>query len=134
MRVSSTISVCGLVEGGYSINGIWCSYWGSHPDFIIAVVGSLGSIGDLFGHSCASIFGSNPSLPAALKNTRQDGYGALFREGTASFLNSMTNTKFPFSTPQVKSAFAGAIASDGTAQAQADVFKQANEGKIKALS
>ncbi|XP_042430109.1 protodermal factor 1-like [Zingiber officinale] len=111
-----------------------CKYWGSHPEVITAVVGSWGSIGDLFGHSCAAIFGSNPSLPAALTNTRQDGYGALFREGTASFLNSMTNSKFPYSTPQVKSAFAGAIASDGMAQAQADIFKQANEGKIKVLS
>ncbi|KAG6483255.1 hypothetical protein ZIOFF_059897 [Zingiber officinale] len=120
---------------GYSMNGmIWCRYWGSHPEVITAVVGSWGSIGDLFGHSCAAIFGSNPSLPAALTNTRQDGYGALFREGTASFLNSMTNSKFPYSTPQVKSAFAGAIASDGMAQAQADIFKQANEGKIKVLS
>lgn len=116
------------------MNGIWCRYWGSHPDLIAAVVGSLGSIGDLFGHACAVIFGSNPSLPAALTNTRQDGYGKLFREGTAALLNSMTNSKFPFSTPQVKSAFAGAIASAGTALAQADIFKQANEGKIKVLS
>ncbi|RZR78853.1 hypothetical protein BHM03_00004402, partial [Ensete ventricosum] len=106
-------------------------YWGSHPDAIAAVIGSLGTIADLFGHGCAAIFGSNPSLTDALTNPRTDGYGALIREGTAAFLNSMANTRYPFTTPQVKSAFAGAITSDGTAATQAEIFEQANEGNYK---
>ncbi|URE17100.1 hypothetical protein MUK42_11307 [Musa troglodytarum] len=107
-----------------------CKYWGLHPDAIVAVIGSLGTVGDLFGHGCAAIFGSNPTLHDALTNTRTDGYGALFREGTAALLNSMTDSKYPFTTKQVKSSFAGAITSDGSAAAQADIFKQANEGKF----
>ncbi|CAL9773096.1 unnamed protein product, partial [Musa acuminata subsp. burmannicoides] len=107
-----------------------CKYWGSHPDAIVAVIGSLGTVGDLFGHGYAAIFGSNPTLHDALTNTRTDGYGALFREGTAALLNSMTDSKYPFTTKQVKSSFAGAITSDGAAEAQADIFKQANEGKF----
>ncbi|XP_042455500.1 protodermal factor 1-like [Zingiber officinale] len=106
-----------------------CRYWGSHPEIIAAILGSLGNIGDIFGHGCSAFFGSNPSLPAALTNTRPDGYGELFREGTAAFLNSMVNSKFPYTTPQVKSAFVGSITSYGAAQAQADVFKQANEAR-----
>lgn len=106
-----------------------CRYWGSHPEIIAAILGSLGNIGDIFGHGSASFFGGNPSLPAALTNTRSDGYGELFREGTAAFLNSMVNSKFPYTTPEVKSAFVDAITSDGAAQAQADVFKQANEAE-----
>ncbi|THU61100.1 hypothetical protein C4D60_Mb07t19720 [Musa balbisiana] len=107
-----------------------CKYWSSHPDAIVAVIGSLGTVGDLFGHGCATIFGSNPTLHDALTNTRTDGYGALFREGTAALLNSMTDSKYPFTTKQVKSSFAGAVTSDGAAEAQADIFKQANEGKF----
>ncbi|KAJ8470985.1 hypothetical protein OPV22_025328 [Ensete ventricosum] len=107
-----------------------CKYWGSHPDAIVSVIGSLGTVGDFFGHGCAAIFGSNPSLHDALTNTRTDGYGELFREGTAALLNSMTDCKYPFTTKQVKSSFAGSIASDGAAAAQADIFKQANEGKF----
>ena len=87
-------------------------------------------MGDLFGYGCAAIFGSNPTLHDALTNTRTDGYGALFREGTAALLNSMTDSKYPFTTTQVKFSFAGAITSDGAAEAQADIFKQANEGKF----
>ncbi|CAL9061171.1 unnamed protein product [Musa banksii] len=107
-----------------------CKYWGSHPDAIVAVIGSLGTVGDLFGYGCAAIFGSNPTLHDALTNTRTDGYGALFREGTAALLNSMTDSKYPFTTKQVKFSFAGSITSDGAAEAQADIFKQANEGKF----
>ncbi|RRT86010.1 hypothetical protein B296_00005804 [Ensete ventricosum] len=107
-----------------------CKYWGSHPDAIVSVIGSLGTVGDFFGHGCAAIFGSNPSLHDALTNTRTDGYGALFREGTAALLNSMTDCKYPFTTKQVKSSFAGSITSDGAAAAQADIFKHANEGKF----
>ncbi|CAL9059888.1 unnamed protein product [Musa banksii] len=108
-----------------------CRFWGSHPDAIAAIIGSLGTIGDLFGHGCAAIFGSNPSLTDALTNTRTDGYGALIREGTAAFLNSMANSRYPFTTRQVKTAFAGAITSDGIAATQAEIFEQANEGKYK---
>ncbi|WOL09114.1 protodermal factor 1-like [Canna indica] len=108
-----------------------CKFWGSHPKAITHILGSLRSISDLFGHGCAAVFGSNPTLPDALTNTRSDGYGELFREGTAAFLNSMANSKYPFTTPQVKSSFVGAITSDGAAAAQAEIFKKANEGKFK---
>jgi len=34
-----------------------CSYWKSHTDMIVAVVGSLGNIGKTFGAACSLIVG-----------------------------------------------------------------------------
>lgn len=74
---------------------------------------------------------SNLSLPEALANTRNDGFGALLREGTASLLNSMVNRRFPFTTEQVRDAFVAASVSNKAAAAQAKIFKKANEGHLK---
>nr|CAD1843211.1 unnamed protein product [Ananas comosus var. bracteatus] len=88
-------------------------YWRSHPEAIWAIFGYWGTVGQYFGASCGVAFGKSVSLPDALANTRHDGIGALFREGTASFLNSIVNRNFPLTTQQVKDAFAAAVSSDG---------------------
>lgn len=66
-----------------------------------------------------------------LTNPRHDGYGSLYREGTASFLNSMASKEFAFSTKQVKDSFLSSLDSDKAAGAQAKLFKLANEKKLK---
>lgn len=71
------------------------------------------------------------SLQQALSNTRTDGYGSLYREGTASLLNSMVSHKFPYTTREVRESFVSALASNKAAAAQGQLFKQANEGKLK---
>lgn len=104
------------------------SYWKSHPDMIIAVVGSLGNIGKTFGAACSLLVGKKlENLHEALSNTRTDGVGALLREGSAAFLNSIVNKKFPFTTQQVKDCIAVSVTSDDAASAQAGIFKKANE-------
>ena len=108
-----------------------CSYWISHPGAILAFFGYWGTVGQSFGAACSSAFGKNISLHDALKNTRTDGIGALYREGTAALLNSVACKKYSFTTQQVKAAFAAAIVSDKAAAAQAEIFKQANEGGVK---
>ncbi|OAY84373.1 Protodermal factor 1 [Ananas comosus] len=108
-----------------------CDYWRSHPEAIWAIFGYWGTVGQYFGAASGAAFGKSMSLPDALANTRHDGIGALFREGTASFLNSIVNRNFPFTTQQVKDAFAAAVSSDGAATAQAGLFKRANEGRLK---
>lgn len=75
--------------------------------------------------------GANTNLLQALSNTRTDGFGELYREGTASLMNSMAHAKFPYTTTQVRDRFVGALTSNKAAAAQARVFKLANEGKIK---
>lgn len=104
-------------------------YWKNHPDVIIAAVGSLGDLGKTFGVACRLIFGKElENLQDALSNTRTDGVGALLREGAAAYLNSIVNTKFPFTVQQVKDGILVAVtSSDGAASAQAAVFKKANE-------
>ncbi|XP_062218666.1 protodermal factor 1-like [Phragmites australis] len=105
-----------------------CDYWKSHPDMIIAVVGSLGNIGKTFGDACGLIVGKKlENLHDALSNTRTDGVGALLREGAAAYLNSIVNKKFPFTTTQVKDCIIVAVTSDSAASAQAGIFKKANE-------
>ena len=74
---------------------------------------------------------STMSLQEALSNTRNDGIGALYREGTASLLNSMVNKNFPFTTSHVQDSFVAALSSNNAAAAQAEVFKLANEGRLK---
>ncbi|RVW39652.1 Protodermal factor 1 [Vitis vinifera] len=78
-----------------------------------------------------SPFTGTCNLQQALSNTRTDGLGELYREGTASLLNSMVNKRFPFTTKQVRDRFAAALSSNKAAAAQAHLFKLANEGKLK---
>lgn len=105
-----------------------CSFWRTHPSMIFGILGQWSNIGNLFGFPATSIFGRNPSVPQALGNARNDGYGALFREGTASLLNSMANPSFPLTTQVVRDRFNQALSSEKTASAEAQRFRLANEG------
>ncbi|KAL2322554.1 hypothetical protein Fmac_026933 [Flemingia macrophylla] len=109
-----------------------CNYWRSHPGIIWGVLGWWGTLGNAFGVT-STIPGFSPgmSLPQALSNPRTDGLGALYREGTASFLNSLVNNKFPYTTNQVRDRFAASLSSNKAAAAQAQLFKMANEGRMK---
>ncbi|XP_019166299.1 PREDICTED: protodermal factor 1 [Ipomoea nil] len=114
-----------------------CDYWKSHPGLIWGLVGFWGTVGGVFGVASvpAGEFGTNLNLLQALSNTRNDGYGELYREGTASLLNSMLNTKrFPYTTQHVRDSFAAALTSNTAAAAQARLFKLANEGRLKPRS
>lgn len=103
-----------------------------HPGVIWGLFGFWCPLVRLFGPSAAVPFGHDLTVPEALANTREDGVGALYREGTASLLNSMVNNRFPFTTQEVKDAFGAALNSgdDGAAAAQARLFKKANEGHV----
>ena len=91
---------------------IWSAIGGRFPS----------SMGHLFGSAAGGVGGADVSIQDALANTRSDGAGALLREGAAALLNSMTRAGFPYTTEQVRDAFAAAAA-------QAAAFKKANEGK-----
>ncbi|XP_062216473.1 protodermal factor 1-like [Phragmites australis] len=111
-----------------------CDYWRSHPMEIWSAIGGRwpSSMGHFFGTAgSAAAGGTDVSIQDALANTRTDGAGALLREGAAALLNSMTLAGFPYTTEQVRDAFAAAAAggSDGAAAAQAAAFKKANEGR-----
>ncbi|TXG54193.1 hypothetical protein EZV62_019449 [Acer yangbiense] len=108
-----------------------CNYWSTHPGVIWGVLGWWGTLGNAFGVSSLPGFGANMSLQQALSNTRTDGFGALYREGTAAWLNSMVNHRFPFTTTQVRQNFVSALHSNTAAAAQARLFKLANEGHLK---
>lgn len=69
------------------------------------------------------------NLLQALSNSRTDAYGDLYREGTASLLNSMVSRSFTYTTNQVRDRFVSALSSDKSAAAQAQLFKLANEGQ-----
>ncbi|PWA97316.1 hypothetical protein CTI12_AA029880 [Artemisia annua] len=84
-----------------------------------------------FGVTTLPGTGAHLNLLQALQNTKPDGISALYREGTASLLNSMVNKNFPYSTSHVKDSFVAAIGSNKAAAAQARVFKLANEGHMK---
>lgn len=88
-------------------------------------------MGGAFGVASLPGLGASLSLQQALSNTRTDGLGALYREGTASLLNSMVNRNFPFTTDQVRERFISALSSNKVAATQARLFKLANEGKFK---
>lgn len=76
-------------------------------------------------------FAPSMTVQDALANNRADGIGALYREGTASLLNSMSNNnRFPYTTKQVRDRFISALSSDNAAAAQARLFKLANEGRL----
>ncbi|KAF8391153.1 hypothetical protein HHK36_023454 [Tetracentron sinense] len=108
-----------------------CDYWKTHPEAIWGLLGWWGTVAGAFGMAGTPGFGTSLSLQQALWNTRTDGIGALYREGTASLLNSMVNKKFPFTTKQVKDGFSAALVSLKAAAAQAELFKLANEGRFK---
>ncbi|KAF3443492.1 hypothetical protein FNV43_RR13175 [Rhamnella rubrinervis] len=91
----------------------------------------VGTLGHAFGVTSVPGFGSNFNLQQALSNSRTDGLGELYREGTASLLNSMVYSQFPFTTKQVRDHFVDALGSNNAAAAQARVFKLANEGRLK---
>lgn len=98
---------------------IWSALGGSWPS----------SVGHFFGGG--SGLGSGVSIQDALGNTGNDSSSALLREATAALLNSMTRAGFPYTTSQVRDAFAAAAApgaSDGAKTKQAEAFKKANEG------
>nr|GME07600.1 protodermal factor 1-like [Ipomoea batatas]GME12042.1 protodermal factor 1-like [Ipomoea batatas] len=114
-----------------------CDYWKSHPGLIWGLVGFWGTVGGVFGVASvpAGGFGTNLNLLQALSNTRNDGFGELYREGTASLLNSMLSTnRFPYTTQHVRDSFGAALSSNTAAAAQARLFKLANEGRLKPRS
>ncbi|OWM78763.1 protodermal factor 1 [Punica granatum] len=108
-----------------------CNFWRTHPTLIWGLVGWFGTVGNAFGVPSLPSFPSNNNLLQALSNTRTDGFGALYREGTAALLNSMASTRFPFTTTQVRNNFISALGSNKAAQSQARVFRLANEGHYK---
>ncbi|CAK7346692.1 unnamed protein product [Dovyalis caffra] len=108
-----------------------CNYWRTHPALIWGVLGWWGTMGNTFGVTSLPGIGTSMSLQQALSNTRTDGYGTLYREGTASLLNSMVSNRFPFTTRQVRENFITALASNKAAGTQGRLFKLANEGKLK---
>ncbi|XP_021724600.1 protodermal factor 1-like [Chenopodium quinoa] len=108
-----------------------CTYWGSHPGLIFGVLGWWATVGGVFGVTTLPGLSSATSLQEMLNNPRNDGYGSLYREGTASFLNSMASKNFALSTKQVKDSFLASLSSDKVAAAQAKLFKLANEKKLK---
>lgn len=109
------------------------SYWRNHPTMIWGLLGWWGTLGSAFGvtGTIPGFSGAGMSLPQALSNTRTDGLGALYREGTASFLNSLVNHKFPYTTNQVRDRFVASLSSNKAAAAQAHLFRMANEGRMK---
>lgn len=88
-------------------------------------------MGNSFGVTSLPGIGASMNLQQALSNTRTDGYGTLYREGTASLLNSMVSKAFPFTTGQVRESFIAALSSNKAAAAQGKLFKLANEGRLK---
>ncbi|CAN4087310.1 unnamed protein product [Withania somnifera] len=106
-------------------------YWRTNPALIWGLFGWWATVGSAFGVAGAPGLGSNFNLLQALSNHRSDGVGELYREGTASLLNSMVGKKFPYTTKQVRDSFVAALSSNKTAAAQAARFKLANEGRFK---
>ncbi|KAK4420947.1 Protodermal factor 1 [Sesamum alatum] len=108
-----------------------CTYWKNHPTLIWGLFGWWATVGNAFGVSSLPGSGAHMNLLEALSNTRADGVGELYREGTAALLNSMAHTKFPYTTTHVRDSFIAALSSDKAAAAQAQIFKLANEGRIR---
>lgn len=109
-------------------------YWRNHPAIIWGILGWWGTLGNAFGVTSVPVFSPGLTLPQALSNTRTDGLGALYIEGTASFLNSLVNHKFPYTTDQVRDRFSASLHSNKAAATQAHLLRMANEGKMKARS
>ncbi|XP_075512524.1 uncharacterized protein LOC142548044 isoform X2 [Primulina tabacum] len=108
-----------------------CIYWKSNPGLIFSVFGWWGTVCSAFNTTTIPGFSPSTSLLQALSNTRTDGYGDLYREGTAALLNSMAHSaSYPYSTAQVREGFTAALSSNGAAAAQAKLYKMANEGRV----
>ncbi|KAL6137213.1 hypothetical protein ACLB2K_062505 [Fragaria x ananassa] len=109
-----------------------CTYWRNHPTVIWGLVGWWATLGHTFGLTSLPGFGSSTmNLHQALSNTRTDGLGELYREGTAALLNSMVDNRFHFTTTQVRDSFVRGLSSNRAATNQARLFRLANEGKLK---
>ncbi|XP_004303856.1 PREDICTED: protodermal factor 1 [Fragaria vesca subsp. vesca] len=109
-----------------------CTYWRNHPTVIWGLVGWWATMGHTFGLTSLPGFGSSTmNLQQALSNTRTDGVGELYREGTAALLNSMVDNRFHFTTTQVRDSFVRGLSSNKAAKNQARLFRLANEGKLK---
>ncbi|KAJ0977404.1 hypothetical protein J5N97_012878 [Dioscorea zingiberensis] len=115
----------------FSVSLRFHSYWITHPAAIWSLLGYWGTVGGFLGAGSSLAYGKELTLHQALSNTRTDGIGELYRQGTAALLNSMATNKFPFSSQQVKDAFTAALGSQKAAADQAEIFKLANEGKLK---
>ncbi|XP_073042197.1 protodermal factor 1-like isoform X1 [Primulina eburnea] len=108
-----------------------CIYWKTHPGLISAVFGWWGTVGSAFNTPTIPGFSPSTSLLQALSNTRTDGYGDLYREGTAALLNSMAHSaSYPYSAAQVKDGFTAALSSNHAAAVQAKLYKMANEARV----
>ncbi|WOL14642.1 hypothetical protein Cni_G23423 [Canna indica] len=107
-----------------------CDYWRTHPTAILTLLGYWCPLSQIFGLPNPTLLGSNPTLLEALSNPRSDGISALYRQGTAAYLNSLANRNFFFTSQQVRDALNSALVSDKAAAAQAEVFKRANEGHL----
>ncbi|GFP87884.1 protodermal factor 1 [Phtheirospermum japonicum] len=109
-----------------------CTYWRNHPTLIWGLFGWWGTtVGSAFGVTSLPGTGANMNVLQALSNTRLDGLGQLYREGTAALLNSIAHTRFPYTTSQVRDSFVSALGSNKAAADQAQLFRLANEGKTK---
>ncbi|KAL2466703.1 Protodermal factor 1 [Abeliophyllum distichum] len=106
-------------------------YWRTHPGLIWSLFGWCGTVGRAFGFTSLSGFGANMNLLQALSNSRTDGIEELYRKVTAALLNSMVHRRFPYTTKQVRDIFTATLSSNKAAAAQAQLFKLANEGRIK---
>ncbi|XP_051115177.1 protodermal factor 1-like [Andrographis paniculata] len=107
-----------------------CTYWRNHPTLIWGLMGWWDTMTTAFGVGSlpAAGPGARMNLLQALSNTRKDGFGQLYREGTAALLNSMIDhTKFSYTSSQVRDAFVASLTSEKAAAAQARLFKLANE-------
>ncbi|KAI4383372.1 hypothetical protein MLD38_009217 [Melastoma candidum] len=108
------------------------NYWRTHSALVFNIYGFWIPLGTAFGvNGNVPGFPANYNLIQALSNTRGDNLGALYREGTASLLNSIVNSRFPYTTAQVRQRFVTSLGSTGAAGAQARLFKMANEGHMK---
>ncbi|KAL3848697.1 hypothetical protein ACJIZ3_010579 [Penstemon smallii] len=109
-----------------------CTYWRNHPTLIWGLFGLWGTtVGSAFGVTSLPGIGASADLLHALSNTRTDGLGELYREGTAALLNSMVHRGFPYTTSQVRDSFVASMGSNKAASTQARLFKLANEGRKK---
>ncbi|KAI4385070.1 hypothetical protein MLD38_003134 [Melastoma candidum] len=108
------------------------NYWRTNSPIVFNIFGFWIPLGTAFGvNGNVPGFPANYNLIQALSNTRGDNLGALYREGTASLLNSIVNSRFPYTTAQVRQKFVSSLGSAGAAGAQARLFKMANEGHMK---
>ncbi|KAL9661888.1 hypothetical protein QQ045_026716 [Rhodiola kirilowii] len=109
-----------------------CDFWRNNPGIIWGLLGWWGTLGSIFGTSSLPSVSPSMTLPQALSIPRDaDGFTSLYREASASYLNSMAYRHFPYSPKQVRDQLASALHSNRAAGHQARVFKLANEGRLK---